>query len=51
MNMICLGGRVLGPALAKELVETFLGARFTEAERHKRRLAKIAHEELQGQRV
>jgi ribose 5-phosphate isomerase B len=51
MNMICLGGRVLGPALAKELVETFLDARFTEAERHKRRLAKIAHAELQGQRV
>ncbi|MEN6496755.1 MAG: RpiB/LacA/LacB family sugar-phosphate isomerase [Thermoguttaceae bacterium] len=51
MNMICLGGRVLGSALAKELVETFLDARFTEAERHKRRLAKIAHAELQGQRV
>lgn len=51
MNMICLGGRVLGAALAKELVEAFLAARFTAAERHKRRLAKVAHEELQGQRA
>ena len=38
----CLGGRVIGYALAWELIQTFLAARFTGEERHKRRLRKIA---------
>jgi ribose 5-phosphate isomerase B len=42
MNLICLGGRVLGQALAWELVRAFLQARFSGAERHRRRLAKVA---------
>jgi ribose 5-phosphate isomerase B len=42
VNMICLGGRVVGNALAWELVQTFLGARFSGAARHCRRLAKVA---------
>ena len=42
MNMICLGGRVVGFALAWELVETFLQAKFKVTERFKRRLAKVA---------
>jgi ribose 5-phosphate isomerase B len=42
MNMICLGGRVVGPALAGELVRTFLQAAFGGAERFRRRLAKVA---------
>ena len=42
MNVLVLGGRVIGVAMAKELVMAFLGARFTGEERHKRRLAKIA---------
>jgi ribose 5-phosphate isomerase B len=41
MNVICLGGRVVGYALAWEMIETFLGARFTGKERYHRRLAKI----------
>jgi ribose 5-phosphate isomerase B len=41
MNVFCLGGKVIGPALAWELVETFLAARFSGAPRHKRRLAKV----------
>ncbi|HZZ17843.1 MAG TPA: RpiB/LacA/LacB family sugar-phosphate isomerase [Opitutaceae bacterium] len=41
MNIICLGGRVVGGALAYELVETFLAASFSGAERHVRRLAKV----------
>jgi ribose 5-phosphate isomerase B len=41
MNVICLGGRVVGDALAWELVKTFLDARFNRAERHQRRLAKV----------
>jgi len=42
LNIICLGGLVVGHALAWELVQTFLAARFSGAERHLRRLAKIA---------
>lgn len=42
MNVICLGGGVVGPALACELVNTFLAAHFSGAERHNRRLAKVA---------
>jgi ribose 5-phosphate isomerase B len=42
MNVICLGGLVVGQALAWELVKTFLAARFSGAERHRRRLAKVA---------
>ena len=42
MNVICLGGHVVGNAAAWELVGTFLQARFSGAERHRRRLAKVA---------
>ncbi len=42
LNVICLGGRVVGSALAWELVQTFLDARFSGAARHRRRLAKVA---------
>jgi ribose 5-phosphate isomerase B len=42
MNVMCLGGRVTGHALAWDLVRTFLNASFKETERFKRRLAKIA---------
>src|SRR5665213_295288 len=42
MNMICLGGRVVGNSLAWELVSIFLAAKFTGAARHVRRLAKIS---------
>ena len=42
MNVLCLGGQVTGEAVARELVETFLNARFGKAERFKRRLAKVA---------
>jgi len=41
MNVFCLGGGVIGPSLALELVETFLKARFSAAPRHQRRLAKV----------
>jgi ribose 5-phosphate isomerase B len=42
LNIICLGGLVVGHALAWELVQTFLAARFSGAERHRRRLEKVA---------
>jgi RpiB/LacA/LacB family sugar-phosphate isomerase len=41
MNVLVLGSRVIGPELAKDLCTTFLNARFTAEERHRRRLAKI----------
>lgn len=41
MNVVCLGGKVIGPALAWELIDTFLNATFSGAERHNRRLAKV----------
>jgi ribose 5-phosphate isomerase B len=42
MNLICLGGHVVEHDLAWDLIQIFLSARFSGAERHKRRLAKIA---------
>jgi ribose 5-phosphate isomerase B len=42
MNIICMGGRTVGPAVAWELVEAFLAAKFSQAERHLRRLGKVA---------
>lgn len=42
LNMICLGGRVVGPEEAWRLVQSFLAARFSGAPRHQRRLAKVA---------
>ena len=42
MNVVCFGARVLGFALAWDLAKAFLAARFNDAERHRRRLAKMA---------
>lgn len=41
MNILCLGARVIGPNLAMEIVSTWIGARFSNAERHRRRLDKV----------
>ena len=41
MNVLCLGARVIGPALAQEVLRAFLAARFSGAERHVRRVGKI----------
>ena len=41
-NVLCLGARVTGPELALEIVRAFVGAKFSGAERHVRRLAKVA---------
>ena len=42
MNIICLGGRITGPFLAWDLVEAYLASKFSGAERHIRRLDKVA---------
>ena len=49
INVLCLGARIIGEALAKELVMAFLSARFTGEERHVRRLAKIREMEADGE--
>ena len=42
MNVLCIGGRTVGAEVAWDLVQTFLAAQFSDAERHLRRLAKVA---------
>jgi ribose 5-phosphate isomerase B len=42
MNILCIGGRTVGPCVAWDLVETFLAAEYSLAERHVRRLSKVA---------
>lgn len=42
MNILCMGGRTVGPAVAWDLVQTFLAAEYSQAERHLRRLGKMA---------
>jgi ribose 5-phosphate isomerase B len=42
MNILCMGGRTVGPAVALDLVQTFLAAEFSQAPRHLRRLNKVA---------
>lgn len=49
MNLLCLGGRVVGNSVAEEIVETFLKAEFTKAERHMRRLQKVMEVEKSNQ--
>ncbi len=41
MNVLCLGARIIGPALVPELVNAFLRAEFSTEERHRRRVGKI----------
>ena len=50
MNVICVGGRTLGPEVAWDLVRTFLAAEFSDAPRHLRRLGKVAQLEFQDTR-
>ena len=47
MNILCIGGRVMGFLVARELVDAFLAAKFTQEERHVRRLRKVAALEAQ----
>jgi ribose 5-phosphate isomerase B len=48
MNVLCLGARIIGPELVKEIIAVFLGARFTAEERHVRRVSKIRKLEQTG---
>ena len=48
MNMLCLGPRVIGVELAKEIVKAFVGAKVSTEERHRRRFGKIVELETKG---
>ena len=48
MNVLCIGARVIGSALAFEIVTTFLTATFSGEERHQRRLNKVLKFEAEG---
>jgi ribose 5-phosphate isomerase B len=41
MNVLCVGARIIGPSLACEIVDAFLGASFSGEDRHQRRLNKL----------
>jgi ribose 5-phosphate isomerase B len=47
MNVLCLGARIIGPEVAREIVHAFLQAEFSGAERHRRRLDKVRQIEAQ----
>ncbi|MEO1616422.1 MAG: ribose 5-phosphate isomerase B [Planctomycetota bacterium] len=48
MNVLCIGGRIIGSELAQEIVKSFLGADYTPQERHQRRLDKVLEIERLG---
>ena len=48
MNVLCLGARIIGGELAREVVMAFLGAEFSGEERHRRRLNKLLAVERRG---
>ena len=48
MNVLCVGARIIGTALARTIFDAYLGAVYTGEERHARRLAKVASFERQN---
>lgn len=48
MNILCMGGRTVGPEVAWDLVRTFLAGSYSDAPRHLRRLGKVAGIEAEG---
>ena len=48
MNVICLGGKIVGVALAGEIVETFIAASYMPTEKFQRRLDKVLKAEAEG---
>lgn len=51
MNILCMGGRTVGPEVAWDLVQAYLAAECSQADRHLRRLSKVAALEDLGRRV
>ncbi len=48
LNILCMGGRTVGPSVAWDLVQTFLQGKYSQEERHLRRLGKVAAVESEG---
>ena len=48
MNVLCIGGRIIGSELAFEIIESFLKAKYEPQERHQRRLDKVLDIEKRG---
>ena len=48
MNILCLGARIVGAELARDIVKAYMGATFSGEERHLRRLAKVDEIEREG---
>jgi ribose 5-phosphate isomerase B len=48
MNILCLGGRTVGGSVAWDLVQTFIAAKYSQEQRHLRRLGKVALVEAEG---
>ncbi|KAA1260135.1 Ribose-5-phosphate isomerase B [Rubripirellula obstinata] len=48
MNVLCIGGRIIGSSLAMEIIDAFLAAKYTPGERHARRLDKVLEIEKKG---
>lgn len=51
MNVLCLGGRIIGPELAKELVKAFLQARYLATDPYQRRVGKLKRLELENRKA
>ena len=51
MNVLCIGSRIVGDDLAREIVDAFIGATFVDKERYRRRLAKVQALEEQREAV
>ena len=48
MNVLCIGGRIVGSELAFEIIDSFLSAKYKPQERHARRLEKVLEIERRG---
>ena len=48
MNVLCIGGRIIGSELAFAIIDAFLGAKYEPGERHQRRLDKVLEIEAKG---
>lgn len=51
MNVLCLGGKIIGPWLARDLIQAFVRATFTTEEYFRRRLEKLGQMELEAARL
>jgi len=51
MNVLCIGGRIIGSELAFEIIDAFLSAKYEPQERHARRLDKVLEIERQGLKI